>query len=509
MRINPYGISTNTSLYVSGVATFNSDVTISSYMIGNGSALTNLNYNAISNKPNLTIYPTQSYVDDIFNSVSGVASISSSNASTCSSLSILCYSYSSTCSNLSVLCSSYASTCSNLSVLCSTSESNANNYKNQASTAKDEANVAMGLAGSSAVGAAASAVLCAQYVGECVAAAELAALNAIGLPGPSGPPGPQGSQGIQGIQADTGPQRPIGPQFTTCSTPLLYTTTMSTLSIDLSALNNKTSFNQLYVSENSTFQGYIIGNGSALTNLNWSAVSNPPVIPNLNNPITCLSTLFVSGTSIFNNPSTCSSTLNVVGNITGSGASVFLLNSNINSFSTAGPLSINNINATSTTLFNKTNFTAWFVTGNSIISSNSTFSSALNVVSNLIASGMNLFSLNLTSTTTLNNLNSFSTAAQLSINNINATSTSLFNKTKAWLPPKLSSISECSKLGLLQIKKRILNPSRRADASTACGGEALRASVMLQRRVVAVRFGRRCGSAQSGWPRAMRSPGTA
>ena len=50
--------------------------------------------------------------------------------------------------------------------------------------------------------------------------------------------------------------------------------------------------------------GNIIGSGTALTNLNYNAISNPPTIPNLNNPCTFLSTLFVSGASILQTAST-------------------------------------------------------------------------------------------------------------------------------------------------------------------------------------------------------------
>ena len=50
--------------------------------------------------------------------------------------------------------------------------------------------------------------------------------------------------------------------------------------------------------------GKIIGSGTALTNLNYISIFNPSTISNLNNPCTFLSTLFISGTSIFQNAST-------------------------------------------------------------------------------------------------------------------------------------------------------------------------------------------------------------
>ncbi len=60
----------------------------------------------------------------------------------------------------------------------------------------------------------------------------------------------------------------------------------------------------------------------------------------------------------------------------------------MNSLSTSPILSINNLNATSTTLFNKTNFTNFLVSGTS------TCSASLNIVSNIIGSGTALTYLN-------------------------------------------------------------------------------------------------------------------
>ena len=60
-------------------------------------------------------------------------------------------------------------------------------------------------------------------------------------------------------------------------------------------------------------QGNIIGNGTALTNLNYNAISNPPTIVSFNNPATFVSSLNISGNTIFNGASTHISSLNVSG----------------------------------------------------------------------------------------------------------------------------------------------------------------------------------------------------
>ncbi len=79
-------------------------------------------------------------------------------------------------------------------------------------------------------------------------------------------------------------------------------------------------------------QGNIIGSGTAITNLNYNAILNPPTLINFNNASTFLSTLFVSGTATLNNATTCNmscmSSLNVSGNIIGSGTAVTNLNYN-------------------------------------------------------------------------------------------------------------------------------------------------------------------------------------
>ena len=57
--------------------------------------------------------------------------------------------------------------------------------------------------------------------------------------------------------------------------------------------------------------GNIIGNGTALTNLNYNSILNPPTIPNFNSPCTLTSSLFVSGNTILQNATTYLSTLTV------------------------------------------------------------------------------------------------------------------------------------------------------------------------------------------------------
>ncbi len=60
----------------------------------------------------------------------------------------------------------------------------------------------------------------------------------------------------------------------------------------------------------------IVGNGTALTNLNYNAISNPPTIITFNNPATFASTVNVSSTTILNNATTINTTLNIEGKTT-------------------------------------------------------------------------------------------------------------------------------------------------------------------------------------------------
>ena len=80
---------------------------------------------------------------------------------------------------------------------------------------------------------------------------------------------------------------------------------------------------------------------------------------------------------------------------------IYAYNTNLSSLSTGSILSINNLNATSTTIFTNLN----------------------NISTN---SMLNINNLNATSTTLFTNLNLLSTNSILSINNLNATSTTIF-----------------------------------------------------------------------------------
>ena len=202
--------------------------------------------------------------------------------------------------------------------------------------------------------------------------------------------------------------------------------TNSTLSINnlnstSTSLLNKTNFSNLYVigastflsslnvSGNTTFQnasthlstlnitGNIIGSGTALTNLNYNAITNPPTIPNFNNASTFISSLNVSGNTTFQGASTHLSTLNVVGNIIGSGTALTNLNYNaitnppaiinlnnpvtlISSLNVSGNSNFNN----SITLNSSLN-----VSGLTTLSNNTTINGALNVNGNIFSSGIN------------------------------------------------------------------------------------------------------------------------
>ena len=65
--------------------------------------------------------------------------------------------------------------------------------------------------------------------------------------------------------------------------------------------------------------GNIIGSGTALTNLNYNAILNPPSTVSFNNPSTFISTLNISGRTTLNKAATCLSSLNVSGITTLSG----------------------------------------------------------------------------------------------------------------------------------------------------------------------------------------------
>ena len=87
--------------------------------------------------------------------------------------------------------------------------------------------------------------------------------------------------------------------------------------------------------------GNIIGSGTALTNLNYNSILNPPTIPNFNNPCTLTSSLFVSGNTALQNATTCAATLTIasttiVGN-NNSNRNLQLGSVNGNNYSIASP----------------------------------------------------------------------------------------------------------------------------------------------------------------------------
>jgi hypothetical protein len=122
---------------------------------------------------------------------------------------------------------------------------------------------------------------------------------------------------------------------------------INNLNATSTSLFNKTNFTNLYVSGASTLLsslnisgattllsslnvvGNIIGSGTALTNLNYNAILNPPTLVSFNNPSTFVSTLNVSGNTTLNNATTIRTTLNVLGDINTSGLSVFGINTTL------------------------------------------------------------------------------------------------------------------------------------------------------------------------------------
>ena len=119
---------------------------------------------------------------------------------------------------------------------------------------------------------------------------------------------------------------------------------------------------------------------------------------------TSFNSFSVSGPTIHYSNATCMSSLNIAGNIIGNGTALsnlnynaitnkpdltgYATNTNLNSLSTNSILSINNLNATSTSLLNKTNFS------NLLVSGASTCLSSLNIVGGIIGSGSALTNLN-------------------------------------------------------------------------------------------------------------------
>ena len=101
--------------------------------------------------------------------------------------------------------------------------------------------------------------------------------------------------------------------------------------------------------------------------------------------------------------------------------SVYATTSNLNSLSSGSTLSINNLNSTSTTIFNNVNS----LSTNSTLSINNLNSTSTSIFGIVNTHTTGISYLNATSTTTFTNLNSLSTNSTLSINNLNSTSTSM------------------------------------------------------------------------------------
>ena len=129
------------------------------------------------------------------------------------------------------------------------------------------------------------------------------------------------------------------------------------------------------------------------------------VVTKLSQPITCHSSLTVSGHTTLINNVTCMSNLNINGAIFCSSinsSTTSELSSNLNSLSSYSSLNISNLQSTSTTIFNNLN-------------NASTYSS------------LNISNLQSTSTTILNNLNSLSSCSILNVNSLNVSGISIFN----------------------------------------------------------------------------------
>ncbi len=81
--------------------------------------------------------------------------------------------------------------------------------------------------------------------------------------------------------------------------------------IQFQTLNNATTINSSL-----NVVGNIIGSGTALTNLNYNAITNPPAVVSFSNPGASISTLNISGNATLNNITTCRSLLLNVSGVT-------------------------------------------------------------------------------------------------------------------------------------------------------------------------------------------------
>jgi len=260
LSINNLNNKTNfTNLLVSNASTLLSSLNITGNIIGSGTALTNLNYNAITNRPDLSGYA----INTNLNSLSTSSTLSINNLNNTSTTIFNNLNSLSTNSMLSINNLNNTSTTifNNLNSLSTNSTLSINNLNNTSTTIFNN-------------------------------------LNSLS------------TNSILSINN-------LNNTSTTIFNNLNSLSTNSTLSIN--NLNNKTNFTNLLVSNASTLlsslniTGNIIGSGTALTNLNYNAILNPPVIVNFNNPSTFVSTLNISGNTTLNNATTCISSLNVSG----------------------------------------------------------------------------------------------------------------------------------------------------------------------------------------------------
>ena len=159
-------------------------------------------------------------------------------------------------------------------------------------------------------------------------------------------------------------------------------------------------------------------------NIPTSSSPSYVILKNISQPMTCMSSLNVSGyTTLFSN-ATCMNNLNINGALYCSSINsetTLGLTNNLNSLSTYSYLNISNLQSTSTTIFNNLN--------------------SLSTYSNL-----NISNLQSTSTTILNNLNSLSSCSILNVNSLNVIGTSVFN----------NDVTAKSNLYALNIPKKIM-----------------------------------------------------
>jgi hypothetical protein len=178
-------------------------------------------------------------------------------------------------------------------------------------------------------------------------------------------------------------------------------------------------------------------------NIPTSSSPSYVILKNISQPMTCMSSLNVSGyTTLFSN-ATCMNNLNINGALycssINSETSTSIFN-NLNSLSTYSNLNISNLQSTSTTIFNNLNSLSTYSNLN-ISNLQSTSTSIFNNLNSLSTySYLNISNLQLTSTTIFNNLNSLSTYSNLNISNLQSTSTTILNN--------LNSLSSCSILNV-------------------------------------------------------------